>query len=160
MHLIQLGENMSQPPLPLPSKVVTKVEDKIEEVIKIGTEIRSILGSRNDEEEWGEKWEVNAAVKSLNILSGKWTVEIMSALYIAGGKRFNELKKLLKGISSRTLSDKLKLLIENNYVIRDVSPGPPVKVRYLLTDYGTNIGKLFSPIVGYIKINSNMIKKI
>ena len=84
----------------------------------------------------------------------------MSALYIAGGKRFNELKKLLKGISSRTLSDKLKLLIENNYVERVVCVGPPVKVRYLLTEYGTNIGKLFSPIVGYIKIKNNMIKKI
>tara|TARA_B100001996_G_scaffold374723_1_gene353736 strand:+ start:74 stop:529 length:456 start_codon:yes stop_codon:yes gene_type:complete len=151
---------VSQPPLPLPKKTVDVVEKKINEVIEIGTEIRSILGSRNQEEEWGEKWEVNAAVQSLNILSGKWTVEIMSALYIAGGKRFNELKKLLEGISSRTLSDKLKLLIENNYVHRDVSPGPPVKVRYLLTDYGTNIGKLFSPIVGYIKINNNMIKKI
>lgn len=151
---------MSQPPLPLPAKTVNDVEKKINQVIKIGTDIRSILGSRNEEEEWGEKWEVNAAVQSLNILSGKWTVEIMSALYIAGGKRFNELKKLLKGISSRTLSDKLKLLIENNYVEREVLTGPPVKVRYLLTDYGTNIGKLFSPIVGYIKIKNNMIKKI
>ena len=151
---------MAQPPLPLPAKTVDDVEKKINQVIKIGTDIRSILGSRNEEEEWGEKWEVNAAVQSLNILSGKWTVEIMSALYIAGGKRFNELKKLLKGISSRTLSDKLKLLIENNYVEREVCVGPPVKVRYLLTEYGTNIGKLFSPFVGYIKIKNNMIKKI
>ena len=80
---------MAQPPLPLPAKTVDDVEKKINQVIKIGTDIRSILGSRNEEEEWGEKWEVNAAVQSLNILSGKWTVEIMSALYIAGGKRFN-----------------------------------------------------------------------
>ena len=62
---------MSQPPLPLPGKTVNDVEKKIEEVINIGTEIRSILGSRNDEEQFGEKWEVNAAVESLNILSGK-----------------------------------------------------------------------------------------
>ena len=151
---------MSQPPLPLPRKIVDDVEKKIDEVIDIGTEIRSILGSRNDEEEWGEKWEVNAAVESLNILSGKWTVEIMSALYITGEKRFNDLKHLLQGISSRTLSDKLKLLISNNYVERRVSPGPPVKVRYLLTDFGMNIVKLFSPIVGYIKIKNKMIKKI
>ena len=118
------------------------------------------MGSRNDEEEYGERWEVNAAVESLNILSGKWTVEILSALYIAGAKRFNELKNLLEGISSRTLSDKLKLLIEKNYVTREVLDVPPVKVRYLLTDYGNNIGKLFSPIEGYIKINNKMIKKI
>ena len=96
---------------------------------------------------------------ALKILSGKWTIEILSALYIAGGKRFNELKKLLVGISSRTLSDKLKLLIENKYVKRDVSSGPPVKVKYHLTDYGYNLGKLFSPIVGYIKIQNNMIKR-
>ena len=151
---------MSQPPLPLPKKTFIHVEKKIEEVIKIGTEIRNILGNRNDEEEWGEKWEVNAAVQSLSILSGKWTVEIMSALYIAGDKRFNELKHLLEGISSRTLSDKLKLLIEKNYVVREVLEGPPIRVRYLLTDYGNNIGKLFSPIVGYIKINNNLVKKV
>ncbi len=151
---------MSQPPLPLPKKTFNIVEKKIENVIEIGTEIRNLLGSRNDEEEYGERWEVNAAVESLSILSGKWTVEILSALYIAGAKRFNELKNLLEGISSRTLSDKLKLLIEKNYVTREVLEGPPVKVRYLLTDYGNNIGKLFSPIVGYIKINNNMIKKI
>ena len=151
---------LSQPPLPLPKKIVDSAEKKIEEVIKIGTEVRNLLGSRNDEEDWGEKWEVNAAVRSLNILSGKWTVEIMSALYIAGGKRFNELKNLLEGISSRTLSDKLKLLIKEKYVTREVLTGPPVKVRYLLTDYGRNIGKLFSPIVGYIKINNNLIKRV
>ena len=102
---------MSQPPLPLPRKIVNDVEKKIEEVISIGTEIRSILGSRNDEEQFGEKWEVNAAVESLNILSGKWTVEIMSALYITGDKRFNDLKHLLAGISSRTLSDKLTRIL-------------------------------------------------
>ena len=151
---------LTQPPLPLPKKTFNIVEKKIEDVIKIGTEIRNLLGSRNNEEEWGEKWEVNAAVQSLSILSGKWTVEIMSALYIAGGKRFNELKNLLEGISSRTLSDKLKLLIGKNYVVREVLEGPPVRVRYLLTDYGDNIGKLFSPIVGYIKIQNNMIKKV
>ena len=39
---------MSQPPLPLPRNTVNAVEKKIEEVINIGTEIRSILGSRND----------------------------------------------------------------------------------------------------------------
>ncbi|RAH15189.1 MAG: hypothetical protein CMB56_003480 [Methanobacteriota archaeon] len=151
---------MEQPSLPLPTITVADVEKKIEEVIKIGTEIRSKLGSRNNEPEWGEKWEVNAAVNSLNILSGKWTIEIMSALYITGEKRFNDLKHLLQGISSRTLSDKLKLLIANDYVKREVSSGPPVKVRYVLTEYGMNIGKLFSPIVGYIKINSGMIKKV
>lgn len=151
---------MEHPSLPLSGKIVSEVEEKIEEVIKIGTEIRSKLGSRNDEIEWGEKWEVQAAVNSLNILSGKWTIEIMSALYITGEKRFNDLKHLLQGISSRTLSDKLKILISNDYVKREVSSGPPVKVRYVLTEYGMNIGKLFSPIVGYIKINSGMIKKV
>ncbi|MBJ23889.1 MAG: hypothetical protein CMB64_04395 [Euryarchaeota archaeon] len=151
---------MEQPPLPLPKKTVLEVEKKLEQVIQIGTEVRAKLGSRNSEQEWGEKWEVNAAVESLNILSGKWTIEIMSALYITGEKRFNDLKNLLQGISSRTLSDKLKLLIANGYVKREVSPGPPVKVRYILTEYGMNIGKLFSPIVGYIKIKNGMIKKI
>ena len=115
---------MSQPPLPLPRKTVNDVEKKIEEVISIGTEIRSILGSRNDEEQFGEKWEVNAAVESLNILSGKWTVEIMSALYITGDKRFNDLKHLLAGISSRTLSDKLTTTLPpSNISDSSIKPG-------------------------------------
>ena len=149
---------MPYPPLKLPHSTVNDVEMNIAKVVEIGTTIRSLLGGHGREDIWDETWEVQAAVEALDVMASRWTIEIMSALYIAGAKRFNQLKHLLKGISSRTLSDKLKLLRENGYISRDVEDGPPIRVTYNLTEYGNNIGRLFSPLVAYIKLSKKMVQ--
>jgi len=43
------------------------------------------------------------------------------------------------GVNSRTLSDKLKDLMKNGYVERFVEPGPPLRVKYTLTEKGRNV---------------------
>jgi len=150
---------MPQPPLKLPEKTIEEVESNIAQAIEIGSRIRSLLGGHGQGETWDERWEVQAAVEALDVMASRWTIEIMSALYIAGPKRFNQLKHLLKGISSRTLSDKLKLLKANDYISRDVEDGPPIRVIYNLTEYGSSIGRLFSPLVAYIKLSKGMVQR-
>lgn len=150
---------MPQPPLKLPNDTIDEVESNIDKVVEIGSTIRGLLGGHGQGEFWDEKWEVQAAVEALDVMASRWTIEIMSALYIAGPKRFNQLKHLLKGISSRTLSDKLKLLRENAYISRDVEDGPPIRVTYNLTEYGTKIGRLLSPLVAYIKLSKGMVQR-
>ena len=81
-------------------------------------------------------WEVDAAVDAFSIFSSKWTIEILATLYIAGERRFNEMRTLLRGISSRTLSDKLTTCVQNGLVDRVVEDGPPIRVIYRLTDHG------------------------
>ena len=71
----------------------------------------------------------------------KWTVEIMYCLYTNDTMRFSELMQMLGGISSRTLSDRLKQLGDLGLVDRDVVPDKPVKINYSLTPAGKKLGE-------------------
>ncbi len=72
----------------------------------------------------------------------KWTVEIMYCLYENGTMRFTDLRRMLSGISSRTLSDRLRELEEMGLVRRTVHAEKPVRVEYELTPAGRRIGEL------------------
>ena len=97
-------------------------------------------------------------MEALHVFGSRWTIEILSTLYIAGPRRFNQLKTLLAGISSRTLSDKLRFLVEEGLVIHQVDDGPPVRVDYILSEHGITCGRLLSPLVAHLKIRSGSIK--
>ena len=102
-------------------------------------------------------WEVDAAVDAFSIFSSKWTIEILATLYIAGDRRFNEMRTLLRGISSRTLSDKLTTCVQNGLIDRVVVEGPPIRVIYRLTDHGREAGRLLSPLVAYMKLHQGRV---
>ena len=114
-------------------------------------------GSVDPDNNFQMEWEVDAAVIAFNMFSSRWTTEILSALYIAGDKRFNQLRTLLRGISSRTLSDKLTACVENGLVQRVVDDGPPIRVMYRLTTHGRNCGRLLGPLVAYMKIHNDLV---
>ena len=130
-----------------------KVETAINDVKEEGRQIRSIFDSYSDEN-FGIDWEVDAAVDAFSIFSSRWTIEILATLYIAGERRFNEMRKLLRGISSRTLSDKLTKCSESGLVDRVVEDGPPIRVIYRLTDHGRDAGRLLGPLVAYMNIRT------
>jgi DNA-binding HxlR family transcriptional regulator len=77
----------------------------------------------------------------MGTLVKKWTVEIMYCLYRNRTMRFSELRRLLGGVSSRTLSDRLKELEGMGLVTRRVSQTRPVRVEYSLTEGGRRIGE-------------------
>tara|TARA_Y100001968_G_scaffold304666_1_gene319853 strand:+ start:73 stop:516 length:444 start_codon:yes stop_codon:yes gene_type:complete len=135
-----------------------KVDEAIEAVKEDGKNIRSIFESYYDEKV-DIDWEVDAAVDAFSIFSSRWTVEILATLYIAGDRRFNELRKLLRGISSRTLSDKLSSCTESGLVDRVVETTSPVRVTYSLTDHGRDCGRLLGPLVAYMKIEQQRVIK-
>ncbi len=135
-----------------------KLELSINDVKDSGSEIRSIFENYYDDE-IDIDWEVDAAVEAFSILSSRWTIEILATLYIIGESRFNQLWTLLRGISSRTLSDKLTKCTENGLVERLVEDGPPIRVKYRLTNHGRNAGKLLSPLVAYMKIKHGRVMR-
>ena len=95
---------MAKQPMAVSDEDFKKVESAINDVREEGKTIRSIFeGYYDDDLDIG--WEVDAAVDAFSIFSSRWTIEILAALYIAGDRRFNEMRQLLRGISSRTLSD-------------------------------------------------------
>ncbi|MGY8755468.1 MAG: winged helix-turn-helix transcriptional regulator [Candidatus Poseidoniales archaeon] len=151
---------MPEPPLELPSTVLDDLESHIKGTIDNGRMIRDLLAEHSNKGPWSTTWEVEAAVEALNVFGSRWTIEILAALYIAGPRRFNQLKTLLSGISSRTLSDKLTYLAKEGLLIRQVNDGPPVRVTYILSDHGTTCGRLLSPLVAHLKIQKGSVKAV
>ena len=61
--------------------------------------------------------------------------------------RFNELSNNIKGISPKTLSDRLKELNEAGLIKREVFPEIPPKVEYSLTQDGTEVRDAMIPLM-------------
>ena len=141
----------------LPPTELRTISDKISETIQTGGQIRTLLSDHSTQGPFDIAWEVDAAVEALDVFGSRWTIEILATLYIAGDRRFNEMKHLLKGISSRTLSDKLRYLVEEDLVVRSVSEGPPIRVTYRLSEHGKTCGRLLSPLVAFMKIHKGSI---
>lgn len=148
---------MPEPALFIPKDSYEAIQNNIETTIKSGSNIRDILGNHSNRGPWDTTWEVQAAVEALHVFGSRWTIEILSTLYIAGPRRFNQMKGMLTGISSRTLSDKLRFLVEEGLVVREVEDGPPIRVSYILSEHGRTCGRLLSPLVAHLKIRNNSV---
>jgi DNA-binding HxlR family transcriptional regulator len=69
----------------------------------------------------------------LKAISRKWALPIMKNLLTKETARFNELKKLMPGISSTVLSDTLLELEHEGLISKKVYPEIPPRVEYKLT---------------------------
>lgn len=153
-----LRVTMPEPPLTLTGAALNEIESRVEDTVANGKQIREVLAANSKGGPYNTEWEVEAAVEALHVFGSRWTIEILSTLYIAGPRRFNQLKTLLSGISSRTLSDKLRFLVQEELVIRQVDDGPPVRVDYILSEHGITCGRLLSPLVAHLKIRNGSVK--
>ncbi|WP_420603131.1 winged helix-turn-helix transcriptional regulator [Flagellimonas sp.] len=83
---------------------------------------------------------------TMGIIGGKWKTVILFHL-MSGPLRYNELKKLIEGVTERTLSLQLKSLEEDGVIKRKVfTTKPPLKVVYSLTDFGKTLVPLLRSI--------------
>lgn len=73
--------------------------------------------------------------RAVSILDGKWTLLILRELF-GGTRRFGELRAVLKDVSPKTLTDRLRALEEQGVVTRTVYPEIPPRVEYRLTKKG------------------------
>ncbi|MGV6814457.1 MAG: winged helix-turn-helix transcriptional regulator [Phycisphaerales bacterium] len=73
--------------------------------------------------------------RSAAVIDSKWTTLILRDLF-SGTKRFSELEQSLRGISSKVLADRLKMLEANGLITRRVESSVPPKTFYTLTDLG------------------------
>jgi DNA-binding HxlR family transcriptional regulator len=70
----------------------------------------------------------------------KWSVLVIMLLG-GGPRRFNELKRMIGGISQRMLTLTLRGLERDGLVTRTVFPTIPPRVDYELTDLGRGLSK-------------------
>lgn len=71
-------------------------------------------------------------------IGDKWSILILFAL-VDGADRFNSLKSRVQGISQRMLTQTLRDLERDGFVLRTVYPQVPVKVEYELTELGKGL---------------------
>lgn len=83
-----------------------------------------------------------------NVIAGRWKVVILWHLSQREVIRFNELQRLLPGISKGILTRQLRELEEDELVHREVYKEVPPKVEYSLTDQG----KRFIPVLEAMKV--------
>jgi DNA-binding HxlR family transcriptional regulator len=81
--------------------------------------------------------------KTADLLSDVWTILIIRDL-IKSNKRFTELEKLLEGISTRTLTLKLKKLVKEGLVEKK-------EASYSLTKKGKGLNTIFEAMNKYGK---------
>jgi DNA-binding HxlR family transcriptional regulator len=71
--------------------------------------------------------------KLLGILSSPWTMILLHRLHVEGPKRFGELKRRLGSISTKTLTERLRMLEAEGWVTRHYVPTVPPQVSYAIT---------------------------
>ncbi len=85
----------------------------------------------------------------INVLSKKWALVIIGTISNHGKIRFNKILKGIKGISPKTLADRLKELEEAGIVNRDAFPEIPPRVEYSLTQDGIEARNAILPLMDW-----------
>ena len=76
--------------------------------------------------------------RAVELIGRRWAGAIIRAL-LPGSQRFNELLRAIPALSDRLLTERLRELEDEGIVRREVLPGPPVSVRYELTESGRHL---------------------
>lgn len=82
----------------------------------------------------------------LRLLMGPWTSYILWTLRQQGPQRFGVLKRLIPGVSSRVLTERLKLLADAGVVHRAQLMTIPPQVTYSLTSRGSELSPVLDAL--------------
>lgn len=93
---------------------------------------------------------------TVDLIGNKWKLLIMREL-LTGTKRFNEIHRLVGGISQKVLTENLRKMESDGIVKREVFPEVPPRVEYSLTDIGDSLRPVINSMsdwgTDYIKNN-------
>lgn len=83
----------------------------------------------------------------IDVLANKWSLYVLGALRrYESPVRFNEMRRLLDGITQKMLTQTLKALERDGLITRTVYPTVPPRVEYALTGLGNGVGELTNAI--------------
>jgi DNA-binding HxlR family transcriptional regulator len=75
----------------------------------------------------------------MDVLTGPWTMYLLWILSTHGPTRFGALKRLIDSISTKVLTERLRLLEQEGILYRHYEPTVPPQVTYGLTDRGQEL---------------------
>jgi DNA-binding HxlR family transcriptional regulator len=91
----------------------------------------------------------------IHTISRKWTLQIVTMIGNHGSLRYSEIQGLCSGISPTVLADRLKELEGEGIVRREAFAEIPPRVEYSLTEDGTNLRELITPLMNWASNKSN-----
>src|SRR5215469_5713924 len=80
------------------------------------------------------------------ILGRRWALPILKNLDTNGVIRFNELRRLMPGISSTVLTERLSQLVRGGLISKKIYPEKPPKVEYSLTVQAEELRLIFEEL--------------
>jgi DNA-binding HxlR family transcriptional regulator len=86
---------------------------------------------------------------AMDVLSGKWKIQLIGILLFKGKMRFMELLRHVHGIGAKMLSKELQNLEINQIITRTVLQTKPVTVEYEITPYGKSLEEVILPICNW-----------
>jgi DNA-binding HxlR family transcriptional regulator len=106
---------------------------------------------RHDEVVYPPEWEIwplpemHASQVLLDEISGKWAILTIAALSRRSA-RFNQLRRTLRGVTQKTLTQVLRRLERSGMISRAVLDTAPISVEYTITPLGRTLAGPFSAI--------------
>jgi DNA-binding HxlR family transcriptional regulator len=82
----------------------------------------------------------------LEILARPWTMYILWVLSTNGPTRFGALRRQVEGISSRVLTERLRVLEQKGFIFRNYEPTIPPAVTYGITKRMKDISKVMGDL--------------
>jgi DNA-binding HxlR family transcriptional regulator len=134
--------------LPLSAEFRKLVEARIDQTLRGIEDTLNQIMQKQEITPKELKQDLKNLEENFNVVFQKWSLEILYTLLLKNTAGFGEIKKILC-VNSRTLSDKLKMLVKHGYITRKVDAGPPLRVEYSLTRKGKDTVLLALPLLYY-----------
>ena len=106
----------------------------------------SIVEQKEVQIDQEQEQKLNIIEDMCKVLGRRWTVLILSNLHTKDTVRFNELKRLLTGISSAVLSNRLLEMDREGLISKKIYPEIPPKVEYRLTERARELGVILKDL--------------
>ncbi len=94
----------------------------------------------------------------LDRIADKWTILIIGQLH-KKTFRFNELRRVIPGITQKMLTQTLKGLEKDGLVDRKIYPTVPLKVEYSLTPLGSSLTRILNNVATWAETHIEQIMK-